>query len=445
MQRLGLQKLIEWKNRATRKPLVFKGARQVGKTFLLKEFAKSEFQAFHYFNFEKDQLIHQAFQKSLDPKSIGEQLEFIQKKKINFEKDLIIFDEIQACPLAITSLKYFCEELPNTYICAAGSLLGLYSVDPSFPVGKVEYLYLYPMNFEEFILALGEYQVLKNYLIKPTEVTHSHLWNRYTDYLIVGGLPEAVQSFVDNQKLDLNVKFEKIEDIHNDIVNGYIADMAKHCGKENAMFLQRLWQNSAEKLGENQSEKFKFKGVFPGKKSYADFAGPLDWLSKAGLAYIVPIVESTRQPLSLDKKENVFKIFNFDVGILNYLKAISYTELKMYNFSHKGFIAENFVLQEMVSSLRKSVTIYSYKKGISEIEFLFESHGILRPVEVKAGLNLKAKSLTLFMETHNSAEAIRFSAKQILEPFRNFQYKEKTRINRIYDYPLFLASEIKNM
>ncbi len=444
MFRAGFKNLIDWKNKKERKPLIFKGARQVGKTFLLNEFGKTEFANFHYFNFEKESSAKIAFQGDLNPKTIIEELQYLKNKKIDIHNDLIIFDEIQLCPRALTSLKYFCEDAPDSFVCSAGSLLGLYSEDPSFPVGKIEYLSLYPMNFQEFIKALGEEELLNNYIKKPSEILHERIWNRYTDYLVVGGLPEAVQAFVDHQHDMGGPVFEKITAIHDDLINGYIADMAKHCGKENAMFLQRLWQISAEKIGQDHSEKFKFKGVFPGKKTYADFAGPIDWLSKAGLIYKVPIIESTRQPLSLDPKENFFKIFNFDVGILNYLKSIPYQELKKYDFSHKGFLAENFVIQELNSVAPKGFFLYSYKKGTSEIEFLFEDQGVLRPLEVKAGQNLKAKSLNLFLEENKTANAIRLSRKLLPMPLQELMDWQKQSSRRLCDLPLFLTSYIKS-
>jgi predicted AAA+ superfamily ATPase len=360
---------------------------------------------------------------TLDPQKICEKLEHLQNKKINLKSDLIIFDEIQACPLALTSLKYFCEEQEQAFICAAGSLLGLYSEEPSFPVGKVSFLNIYPMGFEEFLLALGKENLLYDYIKNPDEFTHEKLWIDFKDYLFVGGLPEVVKTYVETKDFSL------VSEIHDVLINGYIADMAKHCGKENAMFLQRLWQNSAEKIGQNQSEKFKFKGVFPGKKTFLDFAGPIDWLTKAGLIHLIPILDQINQPLSLGRKENAFKIFNFDVGVLNHLKGISITELREFNFNHKGFIAENFFLQEAQLWAPKT-KFYSYQKGESEIEFLFEKEGKLFPLEIKAGSNLKAKSLSLFLQKNPKANAIRLSKKI---------YSQKgSSKSPITDFPLFM-------
>jgi predicted AAA+ superfamily ATPase len=441
MYRKIYQKMQQWKGKEIRKPLLFKGARQVGKTYLLNEFGKKEFPEFHYFNFEKEPQLRKAFEGSLEPLKIKKQLEYLTNKKIDVGSDLIIFDEIQACPLALTSLKYFCEDLSSAFVCAAGSLLGLFSEDPSFPVGKVEFMPILPMDFSEFLMAFNEDSLLTNYIEDPSEALHEKLWNRYTDYLVVGGLPEAVHAFAKNEKSeDEDFVFETVAKIHSELINGYIADMAKHCGKENAMFLQRLWQNSADKIGQNHSEKFKFKNVFPGKKTYADFAGPLDWLNKAGLIHIIPLIEKIHQPLSLVRKENTFKIFSFDVGILNHLKSIPAAELKRYDFTHKGFIAENFILQEIIANFKRQTSLYTYRSGLCEIEFVYENQGILTPIEVKAGQNLKAKSLKVFMSENKQALAYRFSRKSLTHSF-DLQTKQ-LKINRIFDYPLYLAAKV---
>ncbi len=429
MERLYFDSLIQWKNKKNRKPLIFKGARQVGKTYLLKEFGTHHFEKYHYFNFEKDPSLRAIFEKSLDPEKIIKALSIFKNINIDTKKDLIIFDEIQTCPLALTSLKYFCEDLPHSYICSAGSLLGLYSEEPSFPVGKVEFLNLYPMNFKEFLMALSQQHLLDEYMSMPSSYLHELLWQNFKLYLFIGGLPEAVKSYKDTKDLSL------ISQIQENLINGYISDMAKHCGKENAMFLQRLWQTSAEKIGQNCSEKFKFKGVFPGKKTYKDFAGPIDWLTKAGLIHIIPIVDQIQYPLSLAKKENAFKIFNFDIGILNHLKGISAHELNNYDFSHKGFIVENYFYQEIQTKNFNfhQQKFYCFQSGESEIEFIYENEGQLTAIEIKAGKNTKAKSLKLFLEKHPKAKGIRFSQKLAAT-----NIDQSIKFNRIWDRPLFL-------
>ncbi len=439
MKRKIIVNLDTWANKKIRKPLVLLGARQVGKSYVLKEFAERCFGNSHVFNFEKDKKIHIFFEIEKDPKKIIKLLSDYTGKIINLKKDLIIFDEIQACPEALTALKYFAEDAAESFICAAGSLLGLQLSQSSFPVGKVDLEYLHPMDFEEYVDALGLAPIFQSYMKAPNDTNHSLIWKVYIDYLIVGGMPEAVRYYSENKSSDVGDKlqsevFEQISNIHEQILTGYRADMAKHSGDENSMVLDRVFINCAEKIGQDQSEKFIFKNVFPGKRSYEDFFGPIQWLQKAGLIYQIHILDSIKVPLSVQKKESQFKLFVFDVGLMNHLAGTSFSQILGYDFSHKGFISEAFILQEMIALKIKSNLIYSYKHSMTEIEFIFDYEGDILPIEVKAGLNLKSKSLSTYLLRHNPKKALRFSQRTL-----NLQSTKEMKVRQ--DWPLFLIQE----
>ncbi len=269
-----------WRRRKNRKPLILRGARQVGKTWSLQEFGSRNFPTTHYLNFEQDNQLESLFQRDLKPSRIIQELSFHLDRSIHPAKDLLIFDEIQECPRALTSLKYFAEELPEMAVCAAGSLLGVELADVSFPVGKVEFLDMYPMSFSEFLLAVGDdrsYGFLTELSLDSEipEVVHNRLWEQFKNYLIVGGLPEVVKSWRENRK-DPYAAFKEVRRLQHDLITAYIADMAKHCGKQNSMHLERLWRNIPAQLAKEQdgsASKYKFKGVIPGIHGYARMAG----------------------------------------------------------------------------------------------------------------------------------------------------------------------------
>ena len=435
MKRKSLDNLSVWKLKKQRKPLVLNGARQVGKTFAIRQFGQLQFEKNHIFNFEKEPEIHSIFEQNKSPTKIIEALSVYKKDKIDVAKDLIFFDEIQTCPQAITALKYFSEDLPQSYICSAGSLLGLHLGEASFPVGKVELINIYPMDWQEFLEAVGDLEMYTKYIESPNEAFHQHLWSRWVDYLIVGGLPEVVQKYIDtdSDSTGFTDRFTQIRTIQENLILGYLADMAKHAGKENSMLLDRLLHRVAEQIGQDSSKKFQFKGVFPGKRSYEDFVGPIEWLKKAGLIYQVPTIDSARIPLSVCKKENAFKLFVFDIGLSNVLARVPAESLRTYDFSHKGFIAESFVLQEMVAITKKVDLFYAYKNGQSEVEFLTDYKGQLLPIEVKAGINLKSKSLAVFLQKYRPPKAIRLS-----KVLANKKNTEKI----LNDFPIFQIGDL---
>lgn len=437
MQRFIMSDLIAWKNQKNRIPLILKGVRQCGKTYLLKEFGRIHFPRTHYFNFEQNNQLAVIFEGTLDPARILLELNFQIKEAINMETDLIIFDEIQACPRALTSLKYFCEEAPGIAICAAGSLLGLHLNDVSFPVGKVTFLNVYPMSFEEFLLAIGE-DKLFHYLKEVTAGAsipasiHARCWELLKLYFVVGGMPAAVNLYVEYQATPYTA-FERVRDKQQDLIIAYQADIAKHAGKTNAMHIDRVWQNIPIQLArevDGSAQKFKFKGIVPGMDRYQRFADTIDWLCAAQLVIKVPIVDKAEIPLSAYTKESRFKLYLNDVGLLGAMSQLPVkTILDQTYGSYKGYFAENFVAQALLTA--GAHQLYAWQDVRAEVEFLEVRDGAVIPIEVKSGKVTKSQSLQTFAKKYEPPYQIIFSAKAM----------EETDMFKRY-YPLYLAGYV---
>lgn len=437
MKRKILTLLKQWKNKKDRKPLILKGVRQVGKTYVLKEFGSTCFPKYHYVNFEKEPALESLFQQNLDPKRIINELSFHLDTTINIQQDLIIFDEIQACPKALTSLKYFQEEMPELALCAAGSLLGIHLNSESFPVGKTDFMNLYPMDFEEFLLAMDDEKsvnFLDNISLNSTipELIHQHLWGQLKEYLIVGGLPEVVSVFREN-KQNLFDAFQKVRSKQEALVSAYYADIAKHSGKVNAMHIDRVWQDVPHQLARSQDDsvrKFKFQGIIPGINRYSRLVNVIDWLEGAGLVIKVQVAHSAQLPLAAYTKENAFKLFLFDIGILGAMSNLSPKTIFEHNYgTYKGYFVENFVAQEFLATVQKQ--LYSWQEGTDEIEFLREIDGAILPIEVKSGIVTKVKSLKVFAKKYSPLYLTIMSANNLyVDP-----------VIGIYRYPLYLAGK----
>lgn len=434
------KELVTWKNSKHRKPLILRGARQVGKTYSLLNFAETNFPNHHYINFEKNKKAHKAFSSNLDPANIVELLSVELNLNIN-QDDLLIFDEIQACPNALTALKYFAEDAPKQAVVSAGSLLGLRFNDVSFPVGKVDYLDLFPMTFIEFLQASKETKLLKyinknlNDIKEIPELVHEKLWDKLKIYFIIGGLPEVVDNYI-NSKSQIGAKFRSARRTQTKILDSYIDDMMKHSGKENSMHIERLWRNIPGQLSQTHdgsAPKFQFKNIIPGIKSYARLVNIIDWLEATGLIIKVKIAHRAELPLIAFSKENFFKLFIFDIGILGLLSDLSPKNIMNYDYgNYKGYFAENFVAQELRASLGIKHDIYSWHEGEAEIEFLLNQSSSLIPLEVKSGNNTQSKSLKSFADRYNTNHAIIVSG-------QNFKHDSK---KKIFYYPLYLAGQL---
>jgi predicted AAA+ superfamily ATPase len=417
MERYAYQSLLEWRISPHRKPLLLKGARQVGKTYLLKEFAKNEFPSFMYVNFEEDSRFCGYFEKDLKPARIIQELQFHFNRQFNTKTDCLIFDEIQGCPRALTSLKYFNEEIPELALCAAGSLLGVVLNDDSFPVGKVTFHNLYPMSFREFLDAQGEIQLsefLQSYnpALPIPDAAHLRFWDLWKQYMVVGGMPEVVKEFISSLEISLFDRMQRCRSIQSDLINAHMADIAKHSGKVNAMHLDRLWRNIPQQLGRKEdggAPKFRFRDAVEGLRGYERLAAPLDWLEKAGLVIRVPIIDTVSTPLSSQVKENQFKLYFSDVGLLGATSGVLPSRILEYGFgTYQGYFAENFIAQELLASGNHS--LYSWAGRTSEIEFLIEKEDGIIPLEIKSGWITRSKSLLAYEEKYDPPYSIILSA-----------------------------------
>jgi predicted AAA+ superfamily ATPase len=409
--------LKAWKIQKGRKPLVFRGARQVGKTWLLKQFGKQEFPNFHYINFEEDDRLDRLFQGDLRPGRLLDELRFYLDHAIDPTRDLIILDEIQRSPRALSSLKYFHEQMPGLALCAAGSLIGVFMSSESFPVGQVDFLDLRPMSFEEFLQGLGEdslYELITRHnFSRPLPASaHDRLWELWKQYLVVGGLPEAVQIFSD-QKSNLYDAFKAIRALQKTMLDAYLADMAKHSGRMNALNLERLWRNVPVQLAQAQdgsATKFRFREAVSGIRGYEQLLGPLSWLEKADLLIRSSIVENAALPLAGYARENRFKLYLFDVGLLGALAGLAPVVFLQYGFgNYQGYVAENFVAQELrAAGLDR---LFCWQGRTSEIEFLLAAGTEIIPWEVKSGRVTHSKSLTVYEQRHAPKTAVVLSAR----------------------------------
>ncbi len=441
MERKIYQELLEWKKSNNRKPLILKGARQVGKTYILKRFGSENFKKCHYVNFEEDEALSQLFYKNLKVKRILQELTFYLESPIDTEQDILVMDEIQACPRALTSLKYFSEQMPELAICSAGSLLGIHLGESSFPVGKVSCLDMFPMSFEEFLKGSNETilcEFLDNLDITHSisEIIHDRLWEKLTHYFVVGGLPDVVQTYVDGRE-NLFICLAQVRKKQKNLIQHYLADIAKHSGKINSMHVERLLHNIPSQLAREQDgsvPKFKFKGIIPGIRGYSRLAGAIDWLIAAGLIHKIQIINRGELPFSAYSKENTFKLIMFDVGLLGALADLPVKSILDYNYgTYKGYFAENFAAQEFIS--QNILPLYSWKEKQSELEFIMESKGHIIPVEIKSGRVTQAKSLKVFAQKYQPNYRVIFSGRPL----------KIDRDNALHQYPLYLASHFPMM
>jgi len=438
------QKLLHWKDKKNRKPLILHGVRQCGKTYSLHAFGEKNFRQVFLINFEQQPDAHLIFSGELSPKSILNDVSFHFNALIDPAHDLLILDEIQSCPRAITSLKYFYEEMPNFAICAAGSLLGLSLASAAFPVGKVDFLTLRPMHFIEFLEALGDVSAASllrtediNQLISNiSPAIHKQLWKRFTWYCVTGGLPEVVAVFV-KQQGRLFDAFSEAREKQTGLITGYYADIAKHSGKQNAMHIERILDSIPTQLAKSchaGAKRFQFSQVAPGIDRYQTLSGAIDWLNKANLIIQTPIIQHIEFPLKAFGKERLFKLYCLDVGILGAMSQLPVKTLLDFSFGgYKGFFVENFVAQQLQAFTEE--TFFCWQKERHEIEFIQVIDGEIIPIEVKAGHITRAKSLDRYDAAYQPAYSIVLSGKLP---------KKDPKQNRLY-LPLYTAPCVSHL
>lgn len=405
MKRLAKSVLIDWKKKPTRKPLIIKGARQVGKTWLMKTFAEEEFDDYVYINFERDTQLQAIFTQDYDLKRILLALEIQSGKEITPKKTLVILDEIQEAKGGLTSLKYFNEELPDLHIVAAGSLLGLSIHEKqSFPVGKVEFLNLNPLSFEEFLLAKNHQKLIQ--LIKDREwdlikTFKSKFISLLKQYYFVGGMPEAVDAFIQNEN------FKEVREIQNNILNAYELDFSKYASPNVVPKIKMIWNSILPQLSK-ENKKYVYGLLKQGARA-KEYEDALLWLENYGLIKRVSRITKPHFPLKSYTDSKAFKLYIHDVGLLNAMGNVDEKILlepsKMFS-EFKGSLTEQFVLQELTA---KDVTGYYWSENTAELDFVIEKENSIIGMEVKAEENLKAKSLKVFKAKYPDANCIRFS------------------------------------
>ena len=414
MKRLLEDKLLKWKQSPRRKPLLIRGIRQSGKTWLLQEFGKKYYESIAYFNFEKNKALCMLFKKNLDPKRLITELGTLNNRAISPEKTLIIFDEIQVCSEAITSLKYFSESAARYHIAGAGSLLGIALARPaSYPVGKVDIMTLNSMNFLEFLMANNE-EMMVDYLVgkitKPepvSEIFTNKLENYLKTYYITGGMPEAVNVWIKTKDV-----FE-VEAVQQNILNLYELDFAKYAPTADIAKLSMIWNSIPSQLA-RENGKFVYGLLREGAGARA-FEGAITWLKNAGMVYKVYKIEKPAVPLKAYENKSYFKLYVPDVGLLKKmsdLSAKSIIEEDVMYREFKGVMAENFCLQEIVS-LTEKVPFYWSSGNLAEIDFILQFNDKIIPLEVKAADNVKSKSLAVYRKKYDPPVSVKVSLRNL--------------------------------
>ena len=402
MERLLLSKLLAWKDSSTRKPILLDGARQTGKTHLLKELFGAHFENVVRLDFLENPDLASIFSGSLTPTDIIDGISLMYGSEIELENTLIIFDEIGECQRAVDSLKFFAELTPHAFICASGSNIGLLN---SFPVGKVLSLELHPLTFEEFLMASGNTPLIKAFRRSDfSKIAHDKLFSLLKDYYFVGGMPEAVVAWHTGK--DLTSKIENVTDIHDGLIKGYERDFGKYSNKLSSGHILQVFHNVPKQLANNLDgsvNRYRFKDVIAKKNRYQE---QCKLVSKCH-----PIDSKPTSPLVAQAKDNMFKLFLFDIGLLGHMLGLNYAEQVAQDFDFKGYIAENFVQNELIA-LNGSPT-YSWETKSNEIEFVIKNEdGSVWPVEVKSGKRTKAKSLSAYIEKYKPEKAIKLIGSQ---------------------------------
>lgn len=427
MERYLYQNLLEWKKNRIKMPYMLVGARQTGKTYILKEFCEKEFEKNIYINLDSMEGIREIFEKTIIPEEIINNIEALLNMDIDIDKTILFFDEIQVSERAISSLKYFCESEKNYKIVCAGSLLGvkINRFKSSFPVGKVWIDYLYPMNFEEFLKAIGEDKL--NNTIKESytkmeplvEPLHKKALNLYYEYMCIGGMPIAIKEYIENGKNI--VKYDdEIEDI---ILTSYLADMAKYTENTESIRNNKIYNSIPSQLGK-ENKKFKYSLVEKSARA-REYEGSMEWLIASNMILKCNGIKTPKSPLKAYIEDN-FKVYLSDIGLLRKLAKISIQEIILNrNMLYKGVLAENYVAQVLYAKTR---ALYYWQLGsMYEVDFLINIEGDIIPIEVKASDNVSSKSLNYYIERYKPKYSVRISSK-------NFGFE-----NNIKSIPLYAA------
>lgn len=411
MRRLIEDQLLGWKREPTRKPLLLGGARRVGKTYLLERILGSlEFRQVHQLDFRRDPSLATLFAESLDPRAIVANIAARLNASLDIANDLIFFDEVGECPRALDSLKHFAEDLPQAFVCAAGFNVGLLD---SVPVGQVRQLQLFPLCFEEFLMAAGSGGLLEAFRERRRDAeTHRQLSSHLRDYYFVGGMPEAVASwFQEGQGTEHRI--DRVMQIHRALVAGYERDFETHAGSVPPQHIGAVFSSIPRQLAASRDgtvQGFINRGVIGGRTMYGKLHAPVDWLVAARLASKSYPLFGRPAPLSLDRvRPNVFKLFSFDVGVLGHMLEISHADHRDATAGRKGFLDQNFVQNEL--SVHAGHPTFRWEQSNRKIEFLHRRrNGRVIPIEVKTGPGIssgRARSLNAFIDRYGPSQAVK--------------------------------------
>jgi len=413
MYRKVLKELIAWKDSSRRKPLVLKGARQVGKTWLMKELAAKAYADSVYISFDRDADSVKIFNETKDPSLILERLALIHNKTILPEKTLLILDEIQECPNALGCLKYFKEEAGEYHVITAGSLLGTYLAEPaSYPVGQVNLMNIYPLSFEEYMAAADEgmYQYFcgirsgKDYI----EAFHDRMMEHYKKYLIIGGMPECVQSWTSNADP------AEVSAIQEEIISLYENDFSKHSGKVNSGRILQVFRSIVPQLAKGNNEKFMYAAIAKSARA-KDFEDAIEWLVSSGIVYRVMNTSKPEYPLKAYEILNYFKLFLLDAGLMKHMAGLTNKSILLSeDFHFKGQLTENYVLEQLMTFVENTPNFYAFAQE-REIDFILQLDEAVIPIEVKSGGTRKAVSFKSYISKYDPEIAVRFSSKEYLK------------------------------
>lgn len=408
MQRFAMNQLLRWKDKDNQKPLVIMGARQVGKTWLMKEFGRTCYKKVAYISFYNNSRMNQVFQMDFDVERILMNLNIEAGLTITPEDTLIVLDEIQNSPKALESLKYFCEEAPQYHIVAAGSLLGVAIHEGvSYPVGKVDLLDLYPLNFREFLCAMGENALsdalaTKDYTIIDNFSEKYLFWMK--NYYYVGGMPGVVEEF------RMHKDYNEVRQIQSDIVRQYEGDFGKHIDAKTLPRIRMVWDSIPMQLAK-ENKKFFFGQIKKGARS-SDYEIAIQWLIDCGLIYKVNRVNEPHMPLKAYKSMNAYKLFMLDVGLLGALSELTAESILEGNdifVEFKGALTEQYVLQQLISDTEYTPYYFGTEKSTFEQDFLIQKGKNVIPIEVKAEGNTRSQSLKVYCDKYHPEKAVRFS------------------------------------
>ncbi len=408
MYRNAIKKLLRWKESKHRKPLIIEGARQVGKTWLMKEFGRQAYADTVYINFDSNSVMANLFESDLDTDRLIMGLELYVGRKIDSDSTLLIFDEVQQVPRALSSLKYFYENAPQYHIVCAGSLLGIALHEgTSFPVGKVDFLKLYPLSFKEFLTATGKErfaQLLDNREFEMIANFKQTYIDALKQYYFVGGMPEAVQSFVENKD------FNEVRDIQKRILAAYEQDFSKHAPNDIVPKIRMVWNSIPSQLAK-ENKKFIYGLVREGARA-KDYETAIMWLCDCGLVHKISRVSTAGIPLKAYEDLKAFKLFSLDVGLLSCLSGLGQHALIDRDdlfVEFKGALTEQYVCQQLKTSEDLGVYYYTNDRGSCEVDFLVDTGDAVVPLEVKSEINLKSKSLKTYREKFSPEISVRTS------------------------------------